>query len=385
MIDRILIENAQIFLENQVINNGYLLIDRGIIVNISEEHIDVDDSVRRIDGSDVSVLPGFIDAHIHGANGSDVMDATRSALETMALYLPSEGTTSFVATTMTQSEAKIDRALTTIGNYKQKQKEATLLGVHVEGPFIHPEKSGAHQTQYIIPTNRDLWNKWQDAAKGNIKTITIAPECDESNLISYLSDLGINVSLGHSTVNFQEAKTAVEKGVNQVTHLANAMTGLHHRDVGAVGAAFLLDELIVEVIADKVHLSVEMLEISYRQIGSNRMILITDAMRAKGLQAGTYELGGQSVKVENEKAYVKDGTLAGSVQTMIGNVKTMLGISGVTLRDIVKMTAENPAKQLKVFQEKGSIAIGKDADLVLLNTNTDIVYTICKGTIAYER
>src|SRR5699024_10320217 len=124
MIDRILIENAQIFLENQVINNGYLLIDRGIIVNISEEHIDVDDSGGGIYGSHVNVLLAFIDAHIHGANGSDVMDATRSALETMALYLPSEGTTSFVATTMTQSEAKIDRALTTIGNYKQKQKEA---------------------------------------------------------------------------------------------------------------------------------------------------------------------------------------------------------------------------------------------------------------------
>ena len=385
MMDRILIENAQIFLENQVINNGYLLIDRGIIVNISKEHIDVKDSVERIDGSDLSILPGFIDAHIHGANGSDIMDATESALETIALHLPCEGTTSFVATTITQSEAKINHALTTIGNYEKKQGEATLLGVHIEGPFIHPEKSGAHQTQYIIPTSRDLWNQWQYVAKGKIKTITIAPECDESNLISYLSDIGINVSLGHSTVNFQEVKTAVEKGVNQVTHLANAMTGIHHRDVGAVGAAFLLDDLLVEIIADQVHLSLEMLEISYRQIGSSRMMLITDAMRAKGLQAGTYELGGQSVKVENEKAYLKDGTIAGSVQTMIGNVKTMLGIPGVTLRDIVKMTAENPAKQLKVFQEKGSIAIGKDADLVLLDANTDIAYTICEGTIAYER
>ena|SRR5699024_1549242 len=385
MMDCILIENAKIFMENKTINNGYLLIDRGIIVNISEEQIDIGDAVKRIDGTDLSVLPGFIDAHIHGANGCDIMDATESALETIALHLPKEGTTSFVATTMTQSEAKINNALTTIGNYEKKQTEATLLGVHVEGPFIHPEKSGAHQKEYIVPTNRELWNKWQQLAKGKLKTVTIAPECDETNLITYLSDLGINVSLGHSTVNFQEARAAVAKGVNQVTHLANAMTGIHHRDVGAVGAAFLLDELVVEVIADKVHLSFEMLEISYRQIGSNRMMLITDAMRAKGLQAGTYELGGQSVKVANEKAYLKDGTLAGSVQTMIENVKIMLGISGVTLRDIVKMTAENPAKQLNVFQEKGSIAIEKDADLVLLDSKTDVVYTICEGKIAYER
>src|SRR5699024_3512528 len=164
--------------------------------------------------------------------------------------------------------------------------------VHIEGPFIHPEKSGAHQTQYIIPTSRDLWKQWQYAAKGKIKTITIAPECDESNLISYLSDIGISVSLGHSTVNFQEVKPAVEEGVIHVTHLENEMTGIHHRDVGAVGAAFLLENLLVEIIADQVHLSLEMLEISYRQIGSSRMMLITDAMRAKGLQAGTYELGG---------------------------------------------------------------------------------------------
>src|SRR5699024_7956659 len=198
---------------------------------------------------------------------------------------------------------KINRALTTIGNYEKKQGEATLLGVHIEGPFIHPEKSGAHQTQYIIPISRDLWKQWQYAAKGKIKTITIAPECDDSNLISYLSDIGINVSLGHSTVNFQEVKTEVEEGVNQVTHLANAMTGIHHRDDGAVGATFLLDDLLVEIIADQVHLSLEMLQISYCKIGSSRMIMITDAMRAKGLQAGTYEHGGQSVKVENEKAY----------------------------------------------------------------------------------
>src|SRR5699024_7972193 len=217
----------------------------------------------------------------HGANCSDIMDATESALETIALHLPCEGTTSFVGTTITQSEAKINHALTTIGNYEKKQGEATLLGVHIEGPFIHPEKSGAHQTQYIIPTSRYIWKQWQYAAKGKIKIITIAPECDESNLISYLSVIGINVPLGHSTVDLHEVKTALEKGVNQVTHLANAMTGIHHRDVGAVGAAFLLDDLVVEIIADQVHLSLEMLEISYRQIGSSRMMLITDAMRAK--------------------------------------------------------------------------------------------------------
>lgn len=385
MGDCILIEDVNVFMEYQTINNGYLLIDRGIIVNISEEQIEVDGSVKRIDGSNLSVLPGFIDAHIHGSNGCDIMDATESALETIALHLPSEGTTSYVATTMTQSETQIERALKNIGNYEKKQTEATLLGAHLEGPFIHPEKSGAHQTKYITPASKKLWNKWQQLAKGKIKTVTIAPECDDDNLITYLSDMGINVSLGHSTVSFSEAKTAVSKGVRQVTHLANAMTGIHHRDVGAVGAAFLLDELAVEVIADKVHIALEMLEISYKQIGSNRMILITDAMRAKGLKDGMYEFGGQSVKVENNKASLKDSTLAGSVQTMIGNVKTMLEFPGVNLHDIAKMTAENPAKQINAFKEKGSIAIGKDADLVLLDSNTDIVYTICEGMIAYER
>lgn len=383
MTERILIENVHIFMEDKTIYNGYLLIEAGKIGNISEERIEVDVNVKRIDGSHLSVLPGFIDSHIHGAKGLDTMDATESALETIATYLPSEGTTSFVATTMTQSKAQIEKALINIGNYENKKHAATLLGAHLEGPFIHPEKSGAHQVQYIVPTSKALWNQWQQLAKGKIKTVTIAPECDEDNLIPYLSNKGMNVSLGHSTVGYAEVKSAVARGVKQMTHLANAMTGMHHRDVGAVGAAFLLDELAVELIADEVHLSLEMLEISYRQIGSNRMVLITDAMRAKGLKAGIYELGGQQVKVTNDRAELTDGTLAGSVQTMIGNVRTMLKLPHVTLRDIVKMTAENPAKQLNVFNEKGSITIGKDADLVLLNEKINIMYTICAGKIVY--
>lgn len=384
MTKGIIIKNATLYLESKTIENGYLFIEDGKIIKISDVPFEMEGEVDVIDGAGLRVLPGFIDAHIHGAKGADTMDATSEALETMARVLPEEGTTSFLATTITQSHEQIERALENIASYTSKSGEATLLGAHLEGPFIHKDKKGAQPGQYIVPGNLALFEKWQQLAAGKIKTVTLAPECDEDGLIPYLYEAGVNVSAGHTTVNFADMKKAVSDGVRQVTHLANAMTGIHHRDVGAVGAAFLLEELAVEVIADEIHLSPEMLDISYRQIGSDRIILITDAMRAKSLAEGMYELGGQAVEVKDGRATLASGSLAGSIVTMIDNVRNMLRIPGVTLQDIVKMTAVNPAKQLKIYDKKGSIATGKDADLLVIDENIEIKYTICQGKVAYE-
>ena len=384
MTKQIVISGATIFLESKILHDGHLLIEDGKIVEIKNKPITVSGDVDVIDGTGLQVLPGFIDTHIHGANGVDVMDATEEALRTMASSLPKEGTTSFLATTMTQSHEQIECALSNVAAYNNNDAEATLLGVHLEGPFIHKAKKGAQPEQYIVPGDVALFKRWQQLADGQIKTVTLAPECDCDGLIAHLSETDVNPSAGHTTVNYVQMKEAAAQGVKQMTHLANAMTAIHHRDVGAVGAAFLLDDVMVEVIADEIHLSKEMLEISFKQIGSDRMILITDAMRAKGLQDGMYELGGQAVRVKDKQATLEDGSLAGSIITMIDCVRNMLKIEEVTLRDIVKMTAVNPAKQLHIYDKKGSITVGKDADLVIMDDNCDIHYTICQGTIAYK-
>ena len=218
-----------------------------------------------------------------------------------------------------------------------------------------------------------------------IRTITIAPEHDQNGaFIGALRKQGVNVSAGHTEAGFIEIKKAVEQGVSQMTHLCNAMNGIHHRDIGAVGAAFQLDGLRAELIADGMHVVPEMLQLIYDNVGSDRIILITDSMRAKGLPAGDYELGGQLVKVDEERAVLEDGTLAGSILKMDDGVRRMFGLSGMSLYDVVKMASVNPAKQIGVYDRKGSITVGKDADILLVDVELNIQYTICRGEIAFS-
>lgn len=387
MSTSILIQDITIYTEDEKIENGFLLLREGKIVEISKHPILLDQNSEeclRIDGEGLIAIPGFIDGHIHGAAGADTMDASEEALDTIATCLPKEGTTSFLATTMTQSNENIEKALGNIACYENKAGNSEGIGIHLEGPFINEEKKGAQPAEFIKTPNVELFKRWQEVAGGKIKTITVAPECDTGNFISYLAENGHNVSAGHSSATFEEIKKGVAQGVHQLTHLCNAMTGVHHRDIGAVGAAFLLEDVKAEIIADEIHTSKEMLQIIYNNIGSERLLMITDAMRAKSLPDGAYELGGQPVTVLNGRATLEDGTLAGSILKMDEAAKNMLKLNGVTIRDIIKMSAENPAKQINIFDQKGSITVGKDADILLVDENLAIKYTICRGIIAYE-
>lgn len=352
---------------------------------IADIHKDIVNNAD-INGEGLIAIPGFIDGHIHGAAGKDAMDANHDALETIASALPEEGTTSFLATTMTQSKEAISSALNMIATYDNKPLHAEILGVHLEGPFCEKKKAGAQPLEHLIPPSVELFKQWQEEANGAIKTITLAPELDTNyELIHYLNREQINVSAGHTDAGYQDMKDAVEEGVHQLTHLCNQMNGIHHRDIGAVGAAFLLDRLKAELIADGIHVSPEMIRLIYNNVGSDRLLLITDSMRAKYLQDGTYDLGGQDVTVQGNRATLDDGTLAGSMLKMIDGVKNMINFAGATLEDIIKMASMNPAKQIGVYDRKGSIETGKDADILLLDENYNIRYTICKGKIAYKR
>lgn len=384
MNTRLYIKNAAIYTENLGTVPGSLLIENGKIEKIHAS-TEAPADAKVINGTGLKLIPGFIDSHIHGAAGADVMDATEAALDTMASILPAEGTTGFLATTITQSRENTEKALRNVEAYHSKDGQAEVIGVHLEGPFIEKSKKGAQPLEYILEPDIELFRKWQMISGNNIKTITMAAEHDEDgDFIRELSESGVNVSAGHTATGFEGVKQAVSHGLRQVTHLCNAMTGIHHRDIGVVGAAFQLENLRAELIADGIHVAPEMLELIYANMGSERLILITDAMRAKCLHAGDYELGGQPVTVTSDRAVLKDGTLAGSILKMYQGAQQMMEIKRVTIEDIMEMTSANPAKQLGIFDRKGSIREGKDADLLLVDDDLNIKYTICRGIVAYK-
>lgn len=333
------------------------------------------------------LLPGFIDPHIHGAGGADVMDATPEALESMARTLIKEGVTSFLATTMTQTEEAIMKALRNTANYmKTPAQGAEMLGVHLEGPFLSPEKAGAQDPGLMLEPDMALFNQFQEAAGGTIRVVTAAPERKNGTAFTKeVSESGVTVSIGHSNATYEEFKQAVENGASQVTHLYNQMSPFHHRDPGVAGGALLEKGMKAEVIADFVHSHPEAVRLALREKGADELILITDAMRAKGLSDGEYDLGGQQVTVKRAEARLSDGTLAGSVLTMEQAVKNIMSLTDMTIDELATITSGNAARQLGVWDRKGSIEPGKDADFVILDASYNVVLTICRGEIVFQK
>ncbi|HZG74163.1 MAG TPA: N-acetylglucosamine-6-phosphate deacetylase [Chondromyces sp.] len=392
--NRILIKGMSIYTEDGIIESGYIRMENGLIQDIGTlEKLDVtspNEGYTEIQvPSHYRAIPGFIDIHIHGAAGADTMDATKEALDTMAAALPKEGTTSFLATTITQDQPSIERALVNAGEYingTQLPGQAEILGVHLEGPFINANKAGAQPVQHILDAQLSAFQKWQSLSKNTIRLVTLAPECPGGyELIQYLKEEGIVASIGHSDATYEQVRKAIDAGASQVTHLFNQMRGLHHREPGVAGAALLHDELKAEIIADGIHVRPEMIKLAYQQKGRSGLILITDAMRAKCLKNGTYDLGGQDVTVKDGKAVLSDGTLAGSVLHLDQAVQNILSFTDCSLESAIEMAAVNPAKQLGVFDRKGSITIGKDADVVIVTDENETFMTFCRGELAYHR
>ncbi|MCM3226523.1 N-acetylglucosamine-6-phosphate deacetylase [Terribacillus saccharophilus] len=380
----ILLRNVRICLPDKLVT-GYIGMRNGEIVEIGEGEPSQQYG-KEVDGLLQYALPGFIDGHIHGAAGADAMDATQESLHKMAAWLPNEGTTTFLATTITQEEEAIETALEQVRLFIHQAGEAELIGVHLEGPFVNPVKAGAQPLAHIRQPDTELFQKWQKLSGNKIKVVTLAPECDEDyQLTQLLASEQIVASAGHTDSSFEQIRDAAEQGITQLTHLCNQMNGIHHRDVGAVGAAFLLPDLMSELIADGIHVAPEMLRLIYKNVGPDRLILITDSLRGKGLEDGTYDLGGQAVTVKDGKALLPDGTLAGSMLQMKDAVRNMATFADVSVADIAKMTAENPAKQYGIYDRKGSLAIGKDADIVLLDDQLTLQATYCRGNLAYQK
>ncbi|MCG3088065.1 N-acetylglucosamine-6-phosphate deacetylase [Sporosarcina cyprini] len=382
--------NAAVVLEDSVISRGYVCIEDGKIISVGNmetcPQLIKDETIMDCKNQK-TVIPGMIDIHVHGACGHDVMDATQEALSGIAQGLVKEGTTSFLATTMTNPVNLIEDALQAVREYRSpegKQGIAELLGIHLEGPFINPKQKGAQPEEAILQPDVDLFREWQQLSGGAIKIATIAPEMGALNFVQELIKEGVILSIGHSDATYDESLSSIEQGVTHATHLFNGMRGIHHRDPGVAGAALIADEVFVELIPDGHHVHPDLLKLVMRQKGAGRVLVITDGMRAKGMPDGEYDLGGNKVAVKNGKCVLASGdSLAGSVVTMDEARRNMAAWCNLSLVELSWITSLNQAKRLGIESRKGSISAGKDADLVILNSSEQVDVTICRGKIAY--
>lgn len=375
-------KNALVYVENLGVIKTNLAIENGLISKIGD--VEIDSPIDIPEGA--IVVPGFIDEHIHGASGQDTMDAAIESLQTMANALLKEGTTAFLPTTMTQSKQNILNALENVKRYKSLKilDGAEVLGVHLEGPYISPKFIGAQPPEYVVKPNIEEFDAYNKASGGLIKIVTLAPEEEGADkFIAHLKSQGIIASVGHSSAKYQDIERAMAVGLSNVTHTYNAQSPLHHRDIGTVGSALYFDQLACELIADTIHVSIPAIKLLVKSKPHDKLILITDAMRAKQMPDGISELGGQKVIVSNGEARLVSGALAGSVLKMNDAVKNMVNL-GVSFTDAIDFATINPAKNLGVDKQMGSIAKGKVANFAVLK-DFEVVLTMRSGQVVYKK
>lgn len=376
-------KNSYILTEQGIIKTN-LLIENGIIKKIGDFECE---GLTILDEEKI-VIPGFIDEHIHGSSGSDAIDGTTSSLANISKSIIEEGTTAFLATTTTESKEVLEKALCSVKKYLNEFDTlgALVLGVHLEGPFISNKYLGAQIPEYVDAPSIETFKHYNKVSGSNIKLVSLAPEEDGAlDLIMYLSKHNIVASIGHSAATYDEVISSVSKGLKCVTHTYNAQKPIHHREIGTVGAAMLCDELYCELICDGIHVSYPAVRLLIRNKPLDKIVLVTDSLRVKHLDDGKYtEPSGQVIIKDGGVARLEDGTIAGSILKMNQAVKNLMDFTGISLIDAVKCATENPAKNLGVYDQMGSIKEGKLANLLVIDKNINIYKTIVNGFVLYE-
>ncbi len=375
------IVNADIIMENDILR-GYTVLFNDKIMKITKTlDVDKSDLEEVYDANNRCLSAGFIDMHIHGCLGKDTMDEGDSNILDISRSIAATGVTAFLPTTMTMELSRIEKALSSIRGLIGRGPGAEVLGCHLEGPFISSSYKGAQDERYIMKPDFGIIEGFSDV----IRIVTMAPEeAGSEEFIENCVNRGIVVSIGHTKASYHQAMKAIEKGAGNITHIFNTMTPLHHREPGVVGAA-MDSNVSCELIADNIHVDPAVQRILLKVKGIDRIILVTDAMRACLLEEGEYDLGGQKVVVKGGEARLTAGNLAGSVLTMNIALKNFINNTGADLVDAIKTVTGNPARLLKIYDSKGSIAIGKDADFALFDSNFGIYRTYVRGKKVFER
>jgi len=383
----VVIENGTVMTPSEAIEKGVVVFEDGKITAVGQRNrVKVPRSARVIDASGKIVAPGFVEIHVHGGKGRDIMDASYEAVKDIAKFLVSHGTTSFVPTTISAPRSDLLRAVEAVKTAMEKGTDgAEVLGAHLEGPYINLEKRGAHDADYVRLPSLDEFEEIWEASNRAVKIVTLAPELEGSKmLIQRLRELGIVASIGHSNATYTQAVDAMKRGVRHATHVFNRMSGFDPREPGVVGAVLVHDELTAELICDSIHVHPAAMSLLTRVKGSKKVVLVTDAIRAAGMPDGEYALGKQRIIVKDGVSRLESGDFAGSTLTMDRAVRNIMRLVGTPLQTAVKMATINPAAVVNVDENKGSLEPGKDADIVIIDDEINVYLTTVKGKILYR-
>ena len=392
-----IIKNVKVYTEEKTFSDGIIYIKDGVFdkIIISETSPVNVDSLRNlegdldevIDGQGGYAIPGLIDLHFHGCKWYDFCDGTKEAIAEIAKYEASIGVTAIAPATMTLSVEELERILAVAASYKKEAEVsgtqgADLIGINMEGPFISPAKKGAQDERNIIPCDSDICQRFLDASEGLVKFVGIAPECSEESVhfIQQMKDK-VHISLAHTNADYDTAMDAFQAGANHAVHLYNAMPSFTHRAPGVIGAVADNKHVNAELICDGVHIHPSVVRATFQMLGADRMILISDSMRATGMPDGRYTLGGLEVDVVGNRAtLVSDGALAGSATNLLDCMRTVVKKMGIPLETAVACATMNPAKALGEYENYGSITPGKKGNVVLLDSELNLKMVVKEGT-----
>ena len=370
-----IIKNVKVYGEDFQFHPGDVVIENGVFCETASNTGEV------IDGEGAYAIPGLIDIHFHGCMGADVCDNDPEAIRTIAEYEASVGVTTICPATMTLPVDDLKKILSTVASYTN-ESGAHLVGLNMEGPFISVSKKGAQDERNIIPCDAALFREFQEAARGLIRFIGVAPETGLDRTLDFIREVKgeVSVSLAHTNASYTDAKAAFDAGACHAVHLFNAMPAFTHREPGVVGAVFDSKHVFAELICDGVHIHPAMVRAAFAMMGAERICLISDSMRAAGMPDGSYTLGGLAVNVSGKHATLAEGgALAGSVTNLADCMRTVVKKMEIPLETAVACATINPAKSLGIEDTYGSIAPGKKANIVLLDENLELKMVIKDG------
>ena len=385
---KLALTNVDVVTPFRIIEGGTLLIDGKKIVGVGPARdVPIPGGFKTLNFDGAILTPGFVDLLVHGGGGYGFADMKAEAVEHVSQYFFRHGTTGMLAALYSKSEKDMVADVRRIAEFCQHSKGSrNVWGMHLEGPFINRDLHGAMKAEYLWKPSVEGWEKLYAASNGYVRLMTIAPELAGADAVMRAAARdGVVLSIGHSSANYLEILTAIDNGAAQVTHIFNAMKPFHHREPGVAVGALLHPELKVELIADGIHVHPAVMKLIYKNKGAGGVLLITDAIRASGMPEGEYSFMDQAIQVKKGRAYLANGTLAGSTLTMEKAVKNMVTLVGVPLTDAVRMASLNGAKVLGLDHQKGIINVGKDADVVVLDRHFEVLLTVYEGSIKYAR
>ncbi len=367
----------------RIIDDGTILIDKGKIAGLGRSsEINPSSEFRVIDVKGKLVCPGFADLLVHGGAGHGFADDNNKSIEKISAYFLRHGSTTMLASLFAKPEKLLLKDLRRVADFIEANPDSNIRGIHMEGPFLNEQLKGAMNQKYLWKPGVEAWKKIWDASKGYIKIMTIAPELpDADKVMREAAQDGVVLSIGHSMAGYDEVLNAIDNGAAHVTHIFNAMQPFHHRTPSVILASLLHNELKIELIADTLHVHPAVMQLLLKLKGASGIILVSDSIRAGGMHEGEYEFADQKIFMKDKRAFLADGTLAGSTLTLNLAIRNMVEAAGAKVTEAVRMASLNAVKVLNLDHKKGILAVGKDADIAVLNSDYSVELTLINGNV----